>query len=59
MATGKPLDVLYCFRKCNLVSGYCLIRAIILEGRTAGAEAVLECREMTGRKRNEILFRVC
>lgn len=59
MATGKPLDVLYCFRKCKLVSGYCLIWAIILEGRTAGAESVLECREISVRKRNEMLFRVC
>ena len=59
MVTEKPIDILYCFRKCKLVFGYCLIRAIVLEGRTADTEAVLECRETIIRKRPEVLFRKC
>lgn len=50
MVTEKPIDFLYCFTACKLVFGYCLIRAIVLEGGTADTEAVLECREMTKRK---------
>lgn len=47
MVTEKPIDFLYCFTQYKLVFGYCLITAIVLEGRTADTEAVLECREMT------------
>lgn len=47
MVTEKPIDFLYCFTQYKLVFGYCLIRAIVLQGRTADPEAVLECREMT------------
>lgn len=47
MVTEKPIDFLYCFTQCKLVFGYYLIRAIVLEGRTADTEAVLECRETT------------
>lgn len=59
MVTEKPVGILYCFRKCKLVFGYCLIRAIVPEGRTTDTEAVLERRDTTVRKRHEILFRKC
>lgn len=47
MVTEKPINILYCFRKCKLVFGYCLLRTVFLEGRSADAGAVLECRETT------------
>lgn len=58
MVTEKPSDILYCFRKCKLVFGCCLIKAIVVEERTADT-GVLECREVAVRKRRGVFFRKC
>lgn len=53
MVSEKPVNVMYCFTKCKFGMGYCLIRAIVVEGRIADTEAVPDCRE------TNVLFGKC